>query len=1170
MTYLHTFFTNLLLLTVCFSSMAQPSSIRFNEVVSSNSTHFDEDSDTPDWIELFNVGSQTVNLENWSLTDNLEEPEKWPFPSQTIVSNEYLLVWASGKDKRHIGSPRTLVSRGDVFRYIIPTATLPSQWTAVGFVDLTWQQGTTGLGYGDNDDATLIPYSTTSVYMRRNFTIENPQIIQSLVLDIDYDDSFVAYLNGTEIARANIEGNPPPFYATAITDREAVMYQGGRPDRFLIENPQDLLQSGTNVLSIQVHNHSTSSSDMSIIPYLTAFYTSPTAEGTPPPSALSLDERNLHTNFKISSEGETLYLFNANKELEDSIRIETMQPDISLGIPLGINGLYYFDQPTPGLPNTTDAYVDVNRADIEFSHLGGETSPLSLSLSGIEEPAVIRYTTDATIPTENSPIYSNSIPITSNTVIRARVFQENHIPSTTQSHTYLVNQSHDLPIVTLVTEPDNFFDEDDGMYVLGNNHQSNFPYFGANFWEDWERPVHFSFYETNGNLGLAFDGGTKIFGGWSRGNEQRSLSIFARNQYGLGEIDYPLFPSLDYTQFQAFVLRNSGSDWNNTMLRDALLTGLMKDSGLEYQAYRPAAAYINGEYWGIYNIREKINEHFLASKHGISPDEIDLLEFNAQIIHGDNEDYLELRDFVNSNSLFSTENYQYVADRVDIQNFIAYQTAQIYFNNTDWPGNNIKYWKAEGGKWRWILFDTDFGFGTWNVFDYFNNTLAFALESNGPGWPNPPWSTLLFRKLTENIGFRNAFINHFADQLNSRFLRENVVEHIDTFTTPIVSELPRHFNRWQGENYWTTQIDNMKVFANQRSYWTKQHILEEFNLPATHQLTLQNHNLPQGYIRVNSLTIKENNWQGDYFENVPIQVTAIPQKGFVFSHWSGANVPNTEQITVNMKSTVTLTPHFEKSQDNQEIVINEINYNSHENFDTGDWIELFNPATTAVNLSNWMLKDNDDSHTFTLPEGTQIERKGFLVLTRDKARFQEHHPNMNMDNVIGDFDFGLSSNGDAVRLFDSEMVLRDEVHYLPDAPWATEANGTGATLELLNPSFDNSLPENWASLNEYGSPNEENQEGVNIEAPLLLENLRYYPNPFNDRLHLDFLLKRKTHFKANLYHIDGSLAHPIFEGNLGVGAHQLKANVEALQKGMYLLQLEEGGKNVRVLKWVKI
>ena len=199
------------------------------------------------------------------------------------------------------------------------------------------------------------------------------------------------------------------------------------------------------------------------------------------------------------------------------------------------------------------------------------------------------------------------------------------------------------------------------------------------------------------------------------------------------------------------------------------MTSLMDGSGLETQAYRPAAVYLNGQYWGFYNIREKINEHFLDDKIDVDKSEINLLEFNGDVIQGNNDSYNDIIDFVTNNSLAVEANYQYIAEQIDIDNYVTYQVAQIYADNRDWPGNNIKYWNSPTTKWRWILFDTDFVFGTWNGGASSFDTLSYALESNGPGWPNPPWSTLLFRKLVENSQFRNKLINQFADEFNGRF-----------------------------------------------------------------------------------------------------------------------------------------------------------------------------------------------------------------------------------------------------------------------------------------------------------------------------------------------------------------------------------------------------------------
>ena len=194
-----------------------------------------------------------------------------------------------------------------------------------------------------------------------------------------------------------------------------------------------------------------------------------------------------------------------------------------------------------------------------------------MSLSGTSGNEVIRYTLDASEPDQNSLLYSEPIDIKQTTVVRARVFETGYIPSYTQSRVYIYNVNHTLPIISLITDPDNLFDNDDGIYVFGDSYDQNYPHFGANFWEDWERPIHVSLYENNSNYEISFDAGVKIFGGWSRGQAQRSFSIFARGKYGTSEINYKLFPQSDYSVFQSFILRNSGQDWLRTSVKDQSL-----------------------------------------------------------------------------------------------------------------------------------------------------------------------------------------------------------------------------------------------------------------------------------------------------------------------------------------------------------------------------------------------------------------------------------------------------------------------------------------------------------------------------------------------------------------------------------------------------------------------
>lgn len=1117
--------------------------VRINEAVSSNSIFLDEDGDSPDWFELHNYGSTPVSLLNWAITDDVTDLTMWTFPDLMLQPDEYLMVWASKKDRKEITYARTLVNRGDIFKYKIPTTEIV-QWKMLSFDDNAWQQGSTGFGYSDGDDATVLPTGTKSVFLRKKFNVSDISSLSKLILDIDFDDAFVAYINGKEIARENINGTPPAYNSGTIVDHEAKIYNGGRPDRFIVDSPQDLLNIGENILSIQLHNISTTSSDMTLIPFLTAIFTDSNTDGVTPPDILELYNSNLHTNFKISSKSETLTLSNDEGTVIDELFIEGLFSDVSIGTSVSNGNLVYYKNPTPGKRNGDEEFLGTITSSVSFSHQGGKVDgEFTLLLSGSVDDEVIRFTTDATEPTETSSIYNSPISISSNTVIRARIFKPNYISSLTNSKTFLFNVSHDLPVVTLVTDPYNLFDNDYGIYVKGDSYDTDIPYWGANFWEDWERPVQFSLYTEDGNLGTEFNAGIKIFGGWSRVNEQRSLSIFARGQYGTSEIDYPLFPQQPYDKYQAVVLRNSGNDWLNTMIRDASLTSLMEGADIEFQDHRSTVTYINGEYWGIYNLREKVNEHFLASKKNVDADLIDLLELDGQIIEGDNQEYLSLIDFITNNSLVTDENYNNVSSQIDIDNFVLYQVAQIYFNNTDWPGNNIKYWKSPGGKWRWILYDTDFGFGIWNVEDYRHDALSFALEEDGPNWPNPAWSTLLFRKLIENQSFRNKFINRFADELNTRFLSNNVNSHIQDNFDVITSEVPNHYDRW-GADYNASNLANMKLFANNRSSYVRFHIRNKFGITNNKRLTLLNDEIEKGFIKVNNnLKIQSSYWVGDYFENIPVTLKAIAESGFEFSHWSGDNESTNIEIELSMISVMSVKAHFVKSSTEIiPIVITEINYKSGDSVDAGDWIELYNPNKNPLDISNWIFKDSKDSNIFIIPDGTSIEGNGYLVVTKNNADFIVAFPNVK--NFIGDFGFGLSGSGDAVRIFNDSNELQDEVYYESVAPWPTCANGQGPSLELKSPELDNTLPESWGCLSDYGSPGVVNDATTDIEDIEGLK-LSFYPNPIDDYLYVSGLTENVD---VRIYDIKGQL---IIEKNI-----EDKIYLKNLDSGVYIIEIE--------------
>lgn len=1150
-----------LLYLFCASNVAAQN-IRINEVVSSNSTYFDEDGDSPDWIELHNSGSQNVSLHNWSLSDDLADLTKWVFPNMTLAPDQYALLWASSKDRAEISYATTLINQGDSFRYLVPNSEPDPSWKNIGFNDSSWEIGASGFGYNDGDDTTLIPTGSMSVYLRVNFEISALDNLNALVLDIDYDDAFVAYINGIEIARANINGSPPAYNSGSLQDHEALMYSGGTPDRFTITNPNSLLNNGENILTIQGHNISNTSSDFTIIPFLSAIFSSPNNLGVTPPEILGLNSNNLHTNFKIASDSETLTLSNAAGTIVDQLSVENLPPDTSYGVSVTNGSLVSYLETTPGYENATNSFTGAVGSTVVFSNNGGFLSqPVSLSLSGNLSGQSIRYTTDASVPTTADQLYTTPIQLSDNAVIRARIFQANHIPSPTFTKSYLFDDIPELDTVFLTTDPENLFDEDTGIYVYGpeGTYDTWVPFYGANFWEDWERPVHLSFYESgSGELTSEFNAGLKIFGGWSRGqNPQRSLALFARRQYGDSKFEETYFENVSYNDFQSIVLRNSGQDWVRSSIKDITLTSLMRGSGLDFQEHNSVATYINGEYWGLYNLREKNNEDMLASKHNINADQVTILTNDAEVLEGDNTAYNTLISYVASVDLSVESNFNYVRARVDLANYALYQAANIFYNNTDWPGNNIKFWTHPNGKWRWIMYDTDFGFGPWwSTNNYWEDTLSFALEENGTGWPNPAWSTLLFRKLISNIGFRNQFINRYADEMNTRFLSDKVKTHIEALYQKIASEIPFHYQRWdQDPNVAIYYRDQMKIFADQRPNYAKEHIKSKFNLPNYHAITIINNDTSEGFVEVNNnLKIQQASWNGDYFETVPFKLEAIAEAGYEFSHWGGGFASNESIININLTETNYIIPYFSPLETHELIVINEINYNSSPEANADDWIELYNPNPYEVDVSLWQLKDNNDIHIFTIPAGTSIPGEGFIVVVKDIGDFSAVFAEA--ENYVGELGFGLGSSGDSVRLFDASEILQDQVTYTSESPWPDCANDTGYTLELIDPTLDNSNGQNWSCINLNGSPNAPNTETLSTPSsasntPLI------FPNPTQTVLNI---IGNGMEFNLAVYSVTGQKLMQEVLVN--------KVNVEALPVGIYFIKIYDKSSE-HTLKFIK-
>ncbi|MFT3738606.1 MAG: CotH kinase family protein [Breznakibacter sp.] len=1174
----------LLLIIAFFWGMVQLNAqLTLNEFVSSNNSGItDEDSEYSDWLEIYNGGTNTLNLGGHFLSDDKLNLQKWQFPSYNLQPKQFLTVMASGKNRTALPySWKTVIDRGQNWKYKVPTAGIGTTWRNLGFDDSGWGEGPSGFGYGDDDDATAIPNPSISVYIRKTFNIASIDKVRKLVLHIDYDDGFVAYINGMEVARSNMGTTGQTVeYNTLASDKEASIYSGGYPETFDISNFTNTLVQGTNVIAIEGHNASPTSTDLSLIPFL-SIATEEMEQTVSVHQYFAPRENYFHTNFKLDNAGETFYLVSPTNQIVDSLGYTPLDADISYGRqPDGTKNYFYFSAPTPGTTNNNQQGAVNSSADpVVFSAQGGYyPSGLLLNLSSPVPTDKIYYTKDGSAPSMSSTLYSAPISISTDCVIKARIFRDGTLPGPIVVNTYIKGKNHKFPITSLSTDPANLWDYYTGIYVKGPNASTEDPYFGANFWQDWEKPAHFEVLDTNKKTVVNQGVGIKIFGAWSRASALKSMAVFARKQYGKGSIEYMFFDDKNIDKFESVVLRNSGNDLTYTMFRDGLMTGLARKMDVDRPAFKPSAHYLNGEYWGILNIREKVNEHFLADNHQFDTEDISLLTNDSEIVMGTNADYQTMVAYIKNNSLQTAANYQYVMGLMDVDNFIQYQLTQIFIDNTDWPGNNIKFWRVNTpeSKWRWILYDTDFGFNLyWNGVQ--NNTLAFALDGTKTNWPNPAWSTLLLRRLVTSTEFRNNFINQYADHLNTTFLATNLNTKIDSMKTLFDGEIQYHLSKWGGTYAnWTYEVNRMKTWANSRAAYAWQHLQTQFALGSRSTVQVSVNNTAQGQVKLNSIVLENSPFTGTYFPNIPIKLKALPKPGHKFVQWEGSVTATTPEISYNMATTGSFNAVFTVATDaDVKVVINEINYKSATNYDTEDWIELYNNGVATVDLSGWEITDLGKEESFFFAPGTILYPGEYLIVCNKLTSFRNFHPTTK--NSRGNIKFGLSSSGDKIRLFDKTGKLMDAVDYLASSPWPVIADNSGGTLELINPDVDNSAASRWVLNPNYGTPGKKNLGYVTTpveEKPIVDKFIvSCFPNPFTDFTTIEISIPDTNHYSIEILDINGRTINVLASKKLEPNIYYIDwngtdMNNNLVGKGVYLVKSTSSThtKTIKVLK----
>jgi len=710
--------------------------------------------------------------------------------------------------------------------------------------------------------------------------------------------------------------------------------------------------------------------------------------------------------------------------------------------------------------------------------------------------------------------------------VRARSFNSNKLPSNIITSTYFIdpdifNKYEDIPIVSLISDNKHLFSDSAGIYVPGeyfNGSQGT-----GNYMKRWWRPAYIEYFDNNGELKLSQGISIKTQGSSSKTSPQKSLHIISSSKYGSETFDYHIFSSPNSPSIiNRFILRAWGSVWNQGLINDALAQNSYSQSSLDIQNYKLVAVFINGEYWGLQEAREA-NKYpsYYEERHGIDSNNpgIDLLtgqqEYYA-VSEGDSIHWQNLIEYFEMSEMSNKEEYDYVTTQVDIDNFIDYIGHCAYFAKLDWPVGNEGLWrpKTVGGKWRWIQYDMDTCFSRPEY-----NMFIHLLEGTDKWEPH-----ILLGALLKNDGFRNKFINWYIDRISSDFKPEVVQEKHNRLLNELYPHLDEHQNRWAiSKSNFGAFTSYIKNFINKRPDYVIFQLKDYFNLGNLNNIIIERSD-DYGEIKINSLLINDSTprtqinpypWTGNYFEDVPIQISAIPYDGYEFVRWEGSIESESDTLVHYLTKNAWLSAVFSPSKPADSLYINEIlttnTPTQTATLDTSyNYIEFYNASVDTIKLTNLYLTD-DFSHpkkweiTNSDVENNAIAPYAFVVISLEGKSLERKGMLSNRTNG------GIIA---LVQIVGKDTVFIDSLSYpniYPNLSYGRFPDGSENWHQLLKPT--------------PGEKNIYSPSKGEIENSSLL--LQSYPNPFSDFSNITVYLKDDKPYHISIIDIAGNLLRKI-------------------------------------------
>ncbi|NLB61253.1 MAG: hypothetical protein GX802_02320 [Clostridiales bacterium] len=787
-----------------------------NELMASNlSTIMDKNKQFSDWVELYNITDKEIDLSGYGISDDLARPKKYIIPNGVkIPAKGYLLIFCSGEEGLIDGELHVPFSLRAYEEAVLLSNTDGVVIDSVKFsrlgADVSYARAVDGTGEFENSNTPTPGFPNTQEGFEQF--------------------SQLSFFPSTGLYISEISGSNNTHLAVNSQFHDWIE---------LYNNTGETINLGGYSLSDSANNPAKwvfPNVEIKHGEYYTLLAVSPKKD---------VPETNyLVASFGISSEGEYVFLFDTQGNCIDKLGAKHFYTDMSVGRDSSMQ-IRYYENATPNAKNGDDGYIGLLCAPSFETTPGIYSDTIEVKLD-VTEGETLYYTTDATTPTVNSQKYTAPITVNKNTVVRVLAHKDGYFCKfATNSGTFLFTTdgaNHSLPVMALSTDPKNLFDGKTGMYAYGDSFDPSadtWPYWQkpTNFRQDWERPASFEVFNNDGAQVFQQNIGIKITGSFGRGREQKGLAVYARDEYGSSRMKYRFFEDLPFNEYKSLVLRCGAQDQANGKLRDEFSMAVLKgyDVNFLYQDFKPYILYINGEYWGVYFMREKRNRFFVAQHENTNnTTDMDLIKSHTRANYGTVDDWAALRQYILSHDLTIQENYDYVAANIDMDSFIDYMICEIYVANTDYWNCQMYRLYEDGAKWRFIYYDFCWGW------DYSQHKTLTARRQSAQ-----PYSDL-FNALLKRNDFRDAFIRRFAELMKTVFEPNRILtilEEMDGYVSPEIerersifnSASSPYFDYVDPKNYSTFDryqkgIDYIKSFIKDRPAIVKQQIQEEFNL----------------------------------------------------------------------------------------------------------------------------------------------------------------------------------------------------------------------------------------------------------------------------------------------------------------------------------------------------